>query len=247
MDTIYYVSNALLVLAFIGLPIATIYLSVKPHILNKSKYIVKPISRSKIFLIGILAFALSLFSFSSIMAATEPESVRQKREAEQAAVLKAQQDKEAKEESEAEAKKKREEEAKKPVIKTETKTKSIGFESVEEQDANLPQGQTRIAVEGTEGERTITYEVTYVEAKETARKLIKSEITKAPTTKITKVGTYVAPPPQPAPATPAPQSSSNVYYKNCTAARAAGAAPVYAGEPGYASHLDRDNDGIGCE
>mgnify|MGYP000415709748 CR=1 FL=1 len=41
--------------------------------------------------------------------------------------------------------------------------------------------------------------------------------------------------------------SGSVYYKNCTAARAAGAAPVRRGEPGYASHLDRDNDGIGCE
>lgn len=41
--------------------------------------------------------------------------------------------------------------------------------------------------------------------------------------------------------------SGTVYYKNCTAARAAGAAPVRRGEPGYARHLDRDNDGIGCE
>lgn len=49
--------------------------------------------------------------------------------------------------------------------------------------------------------------------------------------------------PEPAPA-PAP---SSVYYKNCTAAREAGAAPVYAGDPGYGRHLDRDNDGIGCE
>lgn len=40
---------------------------------------------------------------------------------------------------------------------------------------------------------------------------------------------------------------ADVYYKNCTAARAAGAAPVYVGEPGYGSHLDRDGDGVGCE
>ena len=36
-------------------------------------------------------------------------------------------------------------------------------------------------------------------------------------------------------------------FRNCTAARRAGAAPVYRGEPGYGQHLDRDNDGIGCE
>src|SRR5687767_15975760 len=36
-------------------------------------------------------------------------------------------------------------------------------------------------------------------------------------------------------------------YRNCTAARAAGAAPVRVGEPGYGAHLDRDGDGVGCE
>lgn len=47
--------------------------------------------------------------------------------------------------------------------------------------------------------------------------------------------------PDPAPA-PAP-----AYYANCAAARAAGAAPIYAGSPGYSSKLDRDGDGIACE
>jgi len=42
-------------------------------------------------------------------------------------------------------------------------------------------------------------------------------------------------------------SGSSTYYRNCTAARAAGAAPVRAGDPGYGPHLDRDRDGIGCE
>ena len=36
-------------------------------------------------------------------------------------------------------------------------------------------------------------------------------------------------------------------YADCAAARAAGAAPVRRGEPGYGPHLDRDNDGVGCE
>ncbi|MDQ8820238.1 excalibur calcium-binding domain-containing protein [Streptococcus ruminantium] len=42
-------------------------------------------------------------------------------------------------------------------------------------------------------------------------------------------------------------TSQNVYYPNCKAARQAGAAPVYRGQPGYGPHLDRDGDGIGCE
>ncbi|MER8002172.1 excalibur calcium-binding domain-containing protein [Streptomyces sp. NPDC095613] len=39
----------------------------------------------------------------------------------------------------------------------------------------------------------------------------------------------------------------SAYYENCDAARAAGAAPVRAGDPGYGRHLDRDGDGVGCE
>lgn len=36
-------------------------------------------------------------------------------------------------------------------------------------------------------------------------------------------------------------------WRNCTEARMAGAAPVRRGDPGYGRHLDRDNDGVGCE
>ena len=52
--------------------------------------------------------------------------------------------------------------------------------------------------------------------------------------------------PQPAPAT-APPDGAAIYYANCTAVRAAGAAPIHRGDPGYASKLDHDGDGIGCE
>ena len=42
-------------------------------------------------------------------------------------------------------------------------------------------------------------------------------------------------------------ASGGSAYRNCTAPRAAGAAPVRRGDPGYGTHLDRDEDGIGCE
>jgi hypothetical protein len=42
-------------------------------------------------------------------------------------------------------------------------------------------------------------------------------------------------------------SSNSVYFENCSAAKAAGAAPVRTGDPGYSRDLDRDGDGIGCE
>lgn len=36
-------------------------------------------------------------------------------------------------------------------------------------------------------------------------------------------------------------------FRSCAAARAAGAAPVYRGDPGYSSAIDRDRDGVACE
>jgi hypothetical protein len=38
-----------------------------------------------------------------------------------------------------------------------------------------------------------------------------------------------------------------VYYSGCNEARAAGVAPIYAGEPGYRPEMDGDGDGIACE
>ncbi|WP_237559697.1 GmrSD restriction endonuclease domain-containing protein [Corynebacterium neomassiliense] len=55
----------------------------------------------------------------------------------------------------------------------------------------------------------------------------------------------------PAPAAPSPESvpvdPAGVYYANCAAARAAGAAPLHRGEPGYRSGMDGDDDGTACE
>lgn len=55
----------------------------------------------------------------------------------------------------------------------------------------------------------------------------------------------------PAPAAPekpakAP-AAGGTSYPNCAAVRAAGAAPLHIGEPGYSRKLDRDGDGIACE
>jgi hypothetical protein len=59
------------------------------------------------------------------------------------------------------------------------------------------------------------------------------------------------PPPPPAPVVteePAPTTKAPpVYYANCAATKAAGAAPLHRGEPGYRSALDRDGDGTACE
>lgn len=42
-------------------------------------------------------------------------------------------------------------------------------------------------------------------------------------------------------------SGGSVNFANYPLARAAGAAPLRAGQAGYGRHLDRDGDGVGCE
>lgn len=61
-----------------------------------------------------------------------------------------------------------------------------------------------------------------------------------------------SPQPQPEPE-PSPRPDRNdedggaAHYSNCSAAKAAGAAPLHRGDPGYRSKLDRDGDGVACE
>ena len=60
---------------------------------------------------------------------------------------------------------------------------------------------------------------------------------------------YVPPPTTEPAYVPPPVKAPNagVSYANCTAVKAAGAAPIYRGDPGYSSKLDRDGDGVACE
>ncbi|MEU6630808.1 excalibur calcium-binding domain-containing protein [Streptomyces parvus] len=95
---------------------------------------------------------------------------------------------------------------------------------------------------------------------ETATVTVTATPEPAPTvTKVKKVRvTVTAAPPEPEPAQkPAARDDStggsggsggsSAYYANCDAVRAAGAAPIRSGQPGYGRHLDRDGDGVGCE
>ncbi|GLW68490.1 hypothetical protein Kpho02_07890 [Kitasatospora phosalacinea] len=50
-----------------------------------------------------------------------------------------------------------------------------------------------------------------------------------------------------APESAASSASARPYYGNCAEAKAAGAAPLHAGQPGYRPGLDRDGDGVACE
>ena len=39
----------------------------------------------------------------------------------------------------------------------------------------------------------------------------------------------------------------SVHYEGCNEVRMLGKAPLYAGQPGYGTHMDGDLDGIACE
>ncbi|MGW3213127.1 excalibur calcium-binding domain-containing protein [Streptomyces parvus] len=54
-------------------------------------------------------------------------------------------------------------------------------------------------------------------------------------------------PPAPTETESSSELPEGVYYENCDAARAAGAAPLLRGDPGYRDELDREGDGIACE
>lgn len=70
------------------------------------------------------------------------------------------------------------------------------------------------------------------------------------TVTVTEVAAAPAPPapaPEPAPQPVPPPAAPAVSYANCDEARAASVAPLYRGDRGYSSRLDRDDDGIACE
>ncbi|MEV6267002.1 excalibur calcium-binding domain-containing protein [Kribbella sp. NPDC051936] len=51
---------------------------------------------------------------------------------------------------------------------------------------------------------------------------------------------------EPTPTT-VPVTTGAAVYKSCAEARAAGAAPLHRGDPGYSAALDRNGDGVACD
>ena len=74
---------------------------------------------------------------------------------------------------------------------TETKKESISNKTKTVEDGSIEYGQTVVRTEGSYGEKTYTYTVTYKGDKEISRKLIKEEITKQPVAKVIAKGTKI--------------------------------------------------------
>lgn len=244
MELIYNIATFLTGLLILIGPILFVLFIARPdlfHKLSKRQW-----TRKSIIKRGIIAGVAALFLLTMVGVIFEPASVKAERLAKQRAETA----------QKAAAEEKRLQELA-PIKKTVQTKSTVSFKTLETEDNTLPKDQKKTSVEGIDGERIKTYEVTYVKGIETTRELLKDEVTKQAVDKVVLVGTYVAPAPSevrsvysPSNSSPAPVAApdtNSAYYANCTAARAAGAAPLYVGQPGYRAGLDRDNDGIACE
>ena len=82
----------------------------------------------------------------------------------------------------------------KPELKSTTEV--VPFETIEQPDATLPKGQTKVVQEGVNGEQIIFIEVTTADGKQSS-KVIKTSITKQPINRVIAIGTKEEVAPQP--------------------------------------------------
>lgn len=73
--------------------------------------------------------------------------------------------------------------------KTETETEQVAFKTVTEKDSSLNAGTTKVVTNGVKGEDEVTYEVKYVNGKESSKKEVSRKTTKKPAAKVVKLGT----------------------------------------------------------
>ncbi|WP_043724625.1 G5 domain-containing protein [Micromonospora maris] len=126
-------------------------------------------------------------------------------------------------------------------------TKKVPYKTRTVNDSSLAKGTKKVRTPGVPGVKTLTYEVTVIDGEETAKELIKSEITKQPVTRVVRIGTKEAPRCDPNYAGACVPIASDV---DC--AGGSGNGPAYVegpvrviGDDIY--DLDRDGDGIGCD
>lgn len=83
----------------------------------------------------------------------------------------------------------------KPVIqkKSEKQTEKISFKTIHQNDDSLEKGKTVVKQAGTEGVRTLVYELTFTDGRQTSRTLISSSVTKSPQNRVILIGTKEPP------------------------------------------------------
>lgn len=89
-------------------------------------------------------------------------------------------------------------------------TEEIEYETVYEDDSSLAKGKEQVSVDGENGEKEVTFKITYVNGIEESREVEDETVTKEPVNKVVKVGTKKE---APAPSTPSGSGKSVVSKK----------------------------------
>jgi len=135
--------------------------------------------------------------------------------------------------------------------KTVTETQAIAFEKTTVEDNSMNKGQMAVRTAGVNGVKTLTYEITLTDGRQTDKKLIKEEVTTQPVTEVTAVGTYVYVAPKPS-CDPNYSGGCVPIASDVDCAGGSGNGPAYVTGPvtvigSDIYGLDRDGDGVGCE
>ena len=94
-------------------------------------------------------------------------------------------------------------------FKSSVKKSEIAFETKKVADKTLYKGTEKVATEGVNGEKALTYKAKYVNGKLESREKVGEKVTKKPVTKVIRYGTKIKPPG--ADATPNGVKSKNGY------------------------------------
>lgn len=133
-------------------------------------------------------------------------------------------------------------------IKSVVEIETVPYAKRTQNDSSLDEGKTKIVIAGVNGTKTLTYEVTLTDGKQTAKKLIREEITVKPTAEVALIGTKKK----------AATRSCDPNYSGCVpiasdvdCSGGSGNGPAYVVGPirviGIDIYdLDRDGDGIAC-
>ncbi|HEX6076527.1 MAG TPA: G5 domain-containing protein [Micromonosporaceae bacterium] len=127
-----------------------------------------------------------------------------------------------------------------------TETRSVPYSRRTVRDPTMTEGTRQVRVRGVPGVKTLTYEITLVDGKQTDKRLVGEKVTKRPVTEVVAVGTK-------------PKRQCDPNYSGCVpiasdvdCAGGSGDGPAYVAGPVEVIgtdvyRLDRDGDGIACD
>ncbi|SCG52324.1 G5 domain-containing protein [Micromonospora humi] len=132
-------------------------------------------------------------------------------------------------------------------IRTVSSTTRIDYPTRTVKDATLPRGTKKIRIRGIAGVRTLTYQVTVTDGVQTAKKLIRSVVTRQPVTQVVSVGTK-----QTRRCDPNYSGACVPIASDVDCSGGSGNGPAYVAGPvrvigSDIYDLDRDGDGVGCD